>query len=121
MATKLPPNQGSEVLLWGQKIEEPAFALSLRYWQVWRERLARPDQARLYRKNAKWRQSKLLFPGPGGGALGRAAVHNALRRLIGVGEGIGKLTPQKVRIAFLANRGSLGDGAGHGGDALAPL
>jgi hypothetical protein len=38
--------------------------------------------------------------------LGRAALHNALRRLIGVGEGIVlgivQLIPQKVRIAFLA-------------------
>jgi hypothetical protein len=106
-----------EVFLWGQKIEEPAFALSLRYWHAWRERLARGDQARLYRKNPGWSRSDLLFPGPRGGPLGRSALHNALRRLTRVGER--SLTPQKVRAAFLASSGSLG--AARGGDALAPL
>jgi len=109
--------RGSEVLLWGQKIEEPAFALSLRYWHAWRERLARPDQVRLYRKHPQWSRSDLLFPGPRGGPLGRSALHNALRRLTRVGER--SLTPQKVRAAFLASSGSLG--AARGGDALAPL
>jgi hypothetical protein len=118
--------RGSEVFLWDQKIEEPAFALSLRYWHAWRERLARPDQARLYRKKLGWGQSKLLFPGPRGGPLGRAALHNALRRLVvGVGEGSrGRLTPQNIRVAFLLGRDPLATGvglSGHGGDALAPL
>jgi hypothetical protein len=108
-----------EVLLWGQKIEEPAFALSLRYWHAWRERLARPDQARLYRKHPKWGRSDLLFPGPRGGPLGRSALHNALRRLTRVGERSVQLTPQKVRAAFLGSSGPLG--AGQGCDALAPL
>jgi hypothetical protein len=109
-----------QVLLWGQKIEEPAFALSLRYWHAWRDRLARPDQTRLYRKHPQWGRSDLLFPGPRGGPLGRSALHNTLRRLIGVGEGSRvRLTPQKVRAAFLGSSGPLG--AGQGGDAVAPL
>ena len=73
--------EGREVLLWDAAIEEPCFALSLRFWHAWRERLARPDQRRLYRKSLKWSQSRLLFPGPNGAPLSRAALHNALRRL----------------------------------------
>src|SRR5260370_31528746 len=55
---------GPEVILWDVKIEEPCFVLALRLWYAWRERLARPDQLRLYRKSPKMDQSKLLFPGP---------------------------------------------------------
>jgi hypothetical protein len=45
----------AEVLLWDVAIEEPpCFAISLRFWHAWRERLARPDQRRLYRKSLKW-------------------------------------------------------------------
>ena len=73
--------EGREVLLWDTAIEEPCFALSLRFWHAWRERLARPDQRRLYRKSLPWIQSRLLFPGPNGAPLSRAALHNALRRL----------------------------------------
>ena len=72
---------GREVLLWDTAIEEPCFALPLRFWHAWRERLARPDQRRLYRKSLQWSQSRLLFPGPNGAPLSRAALHNALRRL----------------------------------------
>ena len=75
----------NEVLLWDAPIEEPCFAISLRFWHSWRERLARPDQRRLYRKSLQWSQSRLLFPGPNGAPLGRAALHNALRRLNAVG------------------------------------
>jgi hypothetical protein len=32
--------EGSEVLLWDAAIEEPCFAVSLRFWHAWRERLA---------------------------------------------------------------------------------
>ena len=94
----------TEVLLWDVAIEEPCFALALRFWHAWRERLARPDQRRLYRKSLKWSQSRLLFPGPNGAPLGRAALHNALRRLTMVGEGsssIQPITPEKIRVAFL--------------------
>ena len=93
----------TEVLLWDAPIQEPCFAISLRFWHAWRERLARPDQRRLYRKSLKWSQSRLLFPGPNGAPLGRAALHNALRRLNLAEEcgSIRPITPEKIRIAFL--------------------
>ena len=90
----------ARLTLWEEDVREPALGLALRHWHHWRERLSRPEQRRLYRKSLKWAQSGLLFPGPGGGPLSRAAPHNALRRLIGVGEG--SLTPEQVRAAFLA-------------------
>jgi hypothetical protein len=93
----------TEVLLWDAPIEEPCFAIPLRFWHAWRERLARPDQRRLYRKSLKWSHSSLLFPGPNGAPLGRAALHNALRRLNVAGEcsSIQPITPEKIRVAFL--------------------
>src|SRR3984893_13901124 len=60
----------TEVVLWDVAIQEPCFALALRFWHVWRERLARPDQRRLYRKSLQWSQSRLLFPGPRRCSLG---------------------------------------------------
>jgi hypothetical protein len=93
----------TEVLLWDVAIQEPCFAICLRFWHAWRERLARPDQRRLYRKSLGWSQSRLLFPGPNGAPLGRAALHNALRRLSVAGErssSIGPITPEKIRAAF---------------------
>ena len=95
--------EGREVLLWDTAIEEPCFAVSLRFWHAWRERLARPDQRRLYRKSLLWGQSRLLFPGPNGAPLSRAALHNALRRLdfAGPPNSIGPITPEKIRAAFL--------------------
>jgi hypothetical protein len=95
--------EGREVLLWDTAIEEPCFAVSLRFWQAWRERLARPDQRRLYRKSLQWSQSGLLFPGPDGAPLSRAALHNALRRLNASGERNRSrpITPEKIRAAFL--------------------
>jgi hypothetical protein len=95
--------EGRKVLLWDRAIEEPCFALSLHFWHAWRERLDRPDQRRLYRKSLGWCQSKLLFPGPNGAPLSRAALHNALRRLNLAGErsSIGPITPEKIRAAFL--------------------
>jgi hypothetical protein len=95
--------EGREVLLWDAAIEEPCFAVSLRFWHTWRERLARPDQRRLYRKSLNWSQSRLLFPGPNGAPLSRAALHNALRRLNAGGERNSSwpITPEKIRAAFL--------------------
>jgi hypothetical protein len=94
---------GREVLLWDTAIEEPCFAVSLRFWHAWRERLARPDQRRLYRKSLHWSHSRLLFPGPNGAPLSRAALHNALRRLdlAGPTNSFGPITPEKIRAAFL--------------------
>ena len=93
--------KGQEVILWDTSIEEPCFALALRLWHAWRERLSRPDQRRLYRKSPSWSQSKLLFPGPNGAPLGRAALHNALRRLSANGECNHCVTPEQIRVAFL--------------------
>jgi hypothetical protein len=93
--------KGQEVILWDVKIEEPCFALALRLWHAWRERLARPDQRRLYRKSLSWSQSKLLFPGPNGAPLGRAALHNALRRLSAWRDPNYCVTPEEIRVAFL--------------------
>jgi hypothetical protein len=96
--------EGREMLLWEVAIEEPCFAISLRFWHAWKERLARPDQRRLYRKSLQWSQSRLLFPGPNGAPLSRAALHNALRRLNLAGElnSIQPIiTPEKIRAAFL--------------------
>lgn len=94
---------GNEALLWDVAIKEPCFALALRFWHAWRERLGRPDQRRLYRKSLQWSQSRLLFPGPHGAPLDRAALHNALRRLNLAAESssnIQPITPEKIRIAF---------------------
>jgi hypothetical protein len=95
--------EGREVLLWDVAIEEPCFAVSLRFWHAWRERLTRPDQRRLYRKSLKWSQSSLLFPGPNRAPLARAALHNALRRVDVAGgrSSSQPITPEKIRIAFL--------------------
>lgn len=93
--------KGNEVILWEVKIEEPCFALALRLWLAWRERLARPDQRRLYRKSPSWSQSKLLFPGPNGAPLDRAALHNALRRLSAWRDPNYCVTPEQIRVAFL--------------------
>jgi hypothetical protein len=94
----------NRVLLWNVAIEEPCFAISLRFWHAWKERLARPDQRRLYRKSLQWSQSRLLFPGPNGAPLSRAALHNALRRLDLAREHNSIqpiITPEKIRAAFL--------------------
>jgi hypothetical protein len=56
--------EGREVLLWDVAIEEPCFAVSLCFWHAWRERPARPDQRRLYRKSLDWSQSRLFSPDP---------------------------------------------------------
>jgi hypothetical protein len=93
--------KGQEVILWDTSIEEPCFALALRLWHAWRERLARPDQRRLYRKSLKWSQSRLLFPGPNGAPLARAALHNALRRLSAGRDSNYRVTPEEIRLAFL--------------------
>ena len=54
--------EGREVLLWDVAIEEPCFALPLRFWHAWRERLARPDQRRLYRKSLHMEPITTPFP-----------------------------------------------------------
>jgi hypothetical protein len=102
----------TRLTLWDEEVREPALSLALRHWHHWRERLSRPDQRRLYRKSLQWTQSGLLFPGPGGAPLARAALHNALRRLTRAGEGRVGLTPEKIRLAFLPRDERLAPGVG---------
>ena len=72
MARELPSRSRAAKCCCGDAaIKEPCFAVSLRFWHAWRERLARPDQRRLYRKSLQWSQSRLLSPGPSGAPLGR--------------------------------------------------
>jgi hypothetical protein len=54
----------TEVLLWEVAIKEPCFAISLRFWHAWRERLARPDQRRLYRKFSNGANQDSYSPDP---------------------------------------------------------
>jgi hypothetical protein len=56
--------EGREVLLWDAAIEEPCFAVSLRFWHAWRERLTRPDQRRLYRKSLNGANQDSFSPAP---------------------------------------------------------
>ena len=70
---------GFRVKLWGKEVEAPGLALTLLYWHTWRERLERPEQSRMYRK--EWAHSDLLFPASNGGPLTKHAVRNALLRL----------------------------------------
>ena len=65
--TKLS-NRGFKVKLWGREVGEQGLALPLLYWHFWKERLARPDQGRLHRKE-RWAFSDLLFPNSKGKAL----------------------------------------------------
>ena len=97
MAGKLPQNRGPRSAAVGYGVRGTCFAVSLRFWHGWREHLARPDQRRLYRKSFLWGQSRLLFPGPNGAPLSRAALHNALRRLdlAGSPNSIGLITPER--------------------------
>ena len=100
------------MLLWDAPIQEPALSHALRFWHAGRERLARPDQRRLYRKSFLGGQSQLLFPELHGAPLSRAALHNALRRLdlAGSPNSIGLITPEKIRAAFLCGDRLLSEG-----------
>ena len=49
-----------EVLLWDTAIEEPCFGISLRFWHAWRERLARSEQRRLYRRGLTLSNSPVI-------------------------------------------------------------
>ena len=64
MARSCPKIEGREVLLWDVAIEEPCLALSLRFWHAWRERLARPDERRLYRNLSIGANQGSFSPGP---------------------------------------------------------
>jgi hypothetical protein len=90
---------GFAVKLWDKAVEPPGLALALLYWHSWRERLDRPEQSRLHRK--AWALSDLLFPNSKGKTLKKQAMHDALSRLSVQGEGRVRLTPGRVREAFL--------------------
>jgi hypothetical protein len=94
--------QGGEysVKLWDRTVTTSGLALALLYWNTWRQRLDRPDQSRIYRKD--WACSDLLFPDSRGGVMKKWAMHDALRRLaINGEEWVVRLTPELVRQAFL--------------------
>jgi hypothetical protein len=91
---------GYTVKLWDRTVTTPCLALALLYWNTWRQRLDRPDQSRIYRKD--WAYSDLLFPDSRGRVMKKWAMHDALRRLAIKGEErVVRLTPELVRQAFL--------------------
>jgi hypothetical protein len=91
---------GYTVKLWDRTVPTPCLALALLYWNTWRQRLDRPDQSRIYRKD--WAHSDLLFPDSRGGVMKKWAMHDALKRLAIKGEDrVVRLTPELVRQAFL--------------------
>jgi hypothetical protein len=90
---------GFKVKLWDKEVEAGGLALTLLYWHMWRERLDRPEQRRMYRK--AWAYSDLLFPASNGGPLTKHAVRNALLRVTAGGDGPAGLTPGVIRKAFM--------------------
>ena len=68
------------ISLWDQEVAQEGLGLPLLYWHFWRERLARPEQSRLQRKE-KWAFSDLLFPNSQGRELQRQVLHDALSRM----------------------------------------
>jgi hypothetical protein len=99
---------GFKVALWGRDIGQEGLGLPLLYWHFWRERLARPEQGRLQRKE-KWAFSDLLFPNSQGKMLQRQVLHDALSRMKARHEGPIVLTPALVREAFLQIQGEEGN------------
>jgi hypothetical protein len=88
------------VKLWNKEVKTPGLAMALLYWSTWRNRLDRPDQSRIYRKD--WAHSDLLFPDSKGGKMKKWAMHDALARLALKGEEVVVFpTPELVRQAFL--------------------
>ena len=88
-----------EVKLWDKPVAAQGLVLTLLYWHSWRERLDRPEQSRLHRK--EWAYSNLLFPNSKGKAWTRHAMRNALMRLGVRGAAPCRLTPELIRQAFL--------------------
>jgi hypothetical protein len=88
------------VKLWNEEVKAPSLAMALLYWSTWRNRLDRPDQSRIYRKD--WAYSNLLFPDSKGDKMKKWAMHDALARLAVKGEeAVVFPTPELVRQAFL--------------------
>jgi hypothetical protein len=99
LAVKKQKGGGFEVKVWDRTVENKDLAKALLYWHTWRERLDRPEQSRIHRK--EWAYSDLLFPNSKGEALTKYAMRNALSRLSVRGEGRVRLTPGMIRLAFL--------------------
>jgi hypothetical protein len=93
----------NEVLLWDAPIEEPCFAISLRFWRAWRERWPGQTNGGSTENLSNGANHSSFSPGPTVLPWAEAALHNALRRLNAVGErsSIGPITPEKIRAAFL--------------------
>jgi hypothetical protein len=90
---------GFEVRLWEKEVSASGLALALLYWHIWRERLGRPEQSRLYRKDCAY--SDLLFPNSKGEALKKQVLNDALSRLSARRDAPAPLTPGLIRQAFL--------------------
>ena len=90
---------GFKVTLWDREVGDQGFALALLYWHFWRERLARPDQGRLHRKE-RWAFSEFLFPNAEGKGLQSQVLHDALTRMNARNEGPGGVTPALIQRAF---------------------
>jgi hypothetical protein len=90
---------GFKVTLWDREVGDQGLALPLLYWHFWRERLARPEQGRLHRKE-RWAFSDLLFPNSEGKDLQSQVLHDALARMNARNEGPGGVTPALIQRAF---------------------
>jgi hypothetical protein len=89
-----------KVTLWDSEVGNQGLALPLLYWHFWRERLARPDQARLGRKES-WAFNDLLFPNSEGNSLKSQVVRNALKRMSARNKAPADVTPALIQRAFL--------------------
>lgn len=91
---------GFKVTLWDREVGDQGLALPLLYWHFWRERLARPEQGRLHRKE-QWAFSELLFPNSEGNTLQSQVVRDALKRVSARNKGPIGITPALIQRAFL--------------------
>jgi hypothetical protein len=91
---------GFKVTLWDREVGDQGLALPFLYWHFWRERLARPEQGRLHRKEL-WAFSDLLFPNSEGKALQSQVVRDALKRLGARNQSPIGITPSLIQQAFL--------------------
>ena len=90
---------GFKVTLWNREVGDQGLALPLLYWHYWRERLGRPEQGRLHRKQ-NWAFSDLLFPNSEGNAFQDQVVRDALRRVSARNKGPVGITPALIQRAF---------------------
>ena len=86
-----------------RELGDQGLALPLLYWHYWRERLGRPEQGRLHRKQ-NWAFSDLLFPNSEGNAFQDQVVRDALRRVSARNKGPVGITPALIQRAFMQVR-----------------